>query len=113
MSDKQTENSTVFSRLFDLLSNRKANLPKNSYTTSLFRDGKKKISLKIKEESLELIEAYQGNGAKNQIIHETADLFYHVFVLLVDFGVALPEIETELERRFGISGLEEKASRKN
>lgn len=111
MPDKQIRNSNIFSRLFDVLSDRKTTLPDDSYTTTLFRAGKGKISEKTAEECSELLEAYRENSAKNQIVHETADLFYHVFVLLVDVGVTLHEIESELERRFGVSGLEEKASR--
>ena len=112
MPDKQIRNSDIFSRLFDLLSDRKKTLPDNSYTTTLFRAGKEKISEKIVEECSELVESYQENSAKKQIVHETADLFYHAFVLLVDSGTTLHEIESELERRFGVSGLDEKASRK-
>lgn len=112
MPDKQMQNSTIFSRLYDLLLDRKKTLPDNSYTTSLFQAGKEKISQKILEETSELAEAYLEQGLKHRIVHETADLFYHVFVLMTDSGVTLHEVESELERRFGVSGLEEKASRK-
>jgi phosphoribosyl-ATP pyrophosphohydrolase len=95
----------------EVLFQRKSDLPGNSYTTTLFLAGKSKISAKVFEECTELIDAFTEEKDKKSVIHETADLFYHVFVLLTDCGVSLNDIEAELVRRFGISGLEEKAAR--
>ena len=72
------------------------------------------IGAKVVEEAAELVEAAgeSGSGGRDHLIHETADLVYHVFVLLGYRDVSLREVESELTRRFGTSGLDEKASRK-
>lgn len=86
-------------------------MPEKSYTTELFKKGDNKILKKIGEESTELVMAAIQNQ-KNEIIYESADLLYHLFVLLSHKNIALTDIYAELARRFGISGLEEKAQRK-
>ena len=62
------------------------------------------------EESEEVIMAVEKEG-KEEIIHEVADLWFHILVLLQDKNISLGEIESELAKRFGVSGLVEKASR--
>ena len=96
-----------------VIEDRRANPPAKSYTTSLFQGGVEKIGGKIVEEAAEVVEAASepGDAGRTHFIYESADLLYHLFVMLGYKGVALAEVETELARRFGISGLDEKASR--
>lgn len=84
-----------------------------SYTSKLLTAGLEKISLKITEEALELIEAADepGEEGREHTIYEAGDLLYHMLVLLTSRGIKLAEVEAELARRFGVSGLTEKASR--
>ena len=84
--------------LFSTIINRKEKLPKSSYTTSLFKAGLDKISLKVAEESLEVVQAAQ-KQTKTRLIEETVDLIYHLFVLLAEKNVALKEVESEIKKR--------------
>ena len=89
-------------------------MPQNSYTTRLFAGGVSAIGTKVLEEAAEVVDAAQSTDDHDthaQVVHEAADLIYHLFVLLGHREVTLGEVESELVRRFGISGLEEKASR--
>jgi phosphoribosyl-ATP pyrophosphohydrolase len=95
------------------IEDRRANPPPNSYTARLFEGGVKKIRTKIIEEAAELFEAAAepGDAGRSHVVYEAADLVYHLFVLLASQGITLTELEQELGRRFGTSGLDEKASR--
>ena len=95
------------------IEDRRANPPPNSYTAKLFEGGAKKIRAKIIEEAAEVFEAADEPGARGRshLIYEAADLVYHLFVLLGSQEITLSELEQELTRRFGTSGLDEKASR--
>ena len=84
--------------LFSTIESRKEKLPQKSYTTSLFKAGLDKISLKIAEESLEVIQAAQKQTRK-RLIEESADLLYHLFVLLAEKKVSLEEVESEIKKR--------------
>ena len=97
----------------EVIDDRKANPPARSYTTSLFQGGVGRIGAKIGEEAAEVVEAAseEGDQGRAHLAHEAADLIYHLLVMLSYRGVALREVEDELARRFGISGLDEKASR--
>lgn len=92
---------------------RKRNPRANSYTNTLLDKGLEKIGAKISEEAGELIEAAgePGDEGRQHTIREAADLLYHAFVLLAHRDIPLSDVEAELARRFGISGLDEKASR--
>lgn len=96
-----------------IIQDRKANPPEKSYTTSLFQGGVEKIGGKIMEEAAEVIEAAgePGDAGRSHLIYESADLIYHLFVLLGHKGIPLSEVEGELARRFGMSGIDEKANR--
>ncbi len=96
-----------------IIQDRKANPPEKSYTTSLFQGGVERIGGKIMEEAAEVIEAAgePGDAGRSHLIYESADLIYHLFVLLGHKGIPLSEVEGELARRFGMSGIDEKASR--
>ena len=96
-----------------ILEKRKESSADSSYTKSLFDKGLKEILSKVSEESEELIEAAvsQEENKKKKLIHETADLWFHTMVLLSHEGINAEEVLDELETRFGVSGLDEKASR--
>jgi len=100
----------ILERLFLVLEDRKVNSSENSYVASLYRDGNNKINEKIIEEAREYIEAIKSNE-KSSIIHEAADLWFHTLVSLALNDLTASDILEELERRFGQSGIEEKASR--
>lgn len=104
---------SVLARLMAVIEDRRKNPPERSYTTTLFAGGVEKIGRKISEEAAEVIEAAgeSGQDAHGHLIHEAADLIYHLFVMLAQRDVSLAEVENELARRFGISGLDEKESR--
>ena len=104
---------TVLHRLMAVVEDRKLNPPAKSYTTSLFAGGVEKIGGKIREEANEVAEAAAepGEEGHQHLVHEAADLIYHLFVMLAHRDVPLAEVEAELARRFGISGLDEKAAR--
>lgn len=101
----------VLAELFKTIEQRKKAAPGKSYVASLYAKGIDKILEKVKEESAELVDAAKGSE-KGEIIHETADLLFHTFILLGQKDISLQEILNELKRRASISGIEEKASRK-
>ena len=84
-----------------------------SYTAKLLAGGVAKIGPKVTEEAAEVVEAATepDEAGREHTIREAADVIYHLMVLLAVRGVKLDEVEAELARRFGMSGLEEKASR--
>jgi phosphoribosyl-ATP pyrophosphohydrolase len=100
----------ILARLMDVLESRKQADPRSSYVASLYGKGLDSILKKIGEESAETIIAGK-SGDNEQIIYETADLWFHSMVLLAHQGLTAEQVLQELERRFGLSGLEEKASR--
>lgn len=106
-------NNQIFSRLMSVIEERKRQSQSRSYTNSLLSGGVRKIGEKIIEEAAEVVSAADepGEDGKKHLIHEAADILYHVFVMLAYRGAALSELEAELTRRFGVSGLDEKASR--
>ena len=108
-----TDEQTILACLMAIVEDRKANPPAKSYTTTLFAGGVAKIGEKIREEAEEVVEAADETGeeGRTHLIREAADLIYHLFVMLGYRDVRLAEVEAELARRFGISGLDEKASR--
>jgi len=86
------------SSLFSIIEDRKKKLPKNSYTTSLFKDGLKKIIGKIAEETSEVIYSAK-KESKKRLIEESSDLMYHLFVLLSYKEISMLDIEKELIKR--------------
>lgn len=96
--DSPGKNYGFLADLESLVKNRKKNLPKDSYTTSLFEDGRDKIIQKVGEEAIEaVIEA--NNDNRDSFVNETADLLYHLIVLLVELEVPLGTIVERLEER--------------
>jgi phosphoribosyl-ATP pyrophosphohydrolase len=82
-----------------------------SYTRKLLDKGSEHCAKKFGEEAVETVIAAVGNNREN-LIAESADVLFHLLVLLKSRGVALEEVEAVLEKRTGMSGLEEKAARK-
>ena len=100
----------IIERLMKVLESRKDAEPGESYVASLYHDGLDSILKKIGEESTETIIAAKA-GDKDQIVYETADLWFHCLVLLAQQNIDVRQVLDELDRRFGISGIEEKAAR--
>lgn len=100
----------VLQQLADILEQRKQVTEEKSYVASLYAKGLDTILKKIGEEATETVIAAK-NGDKEQIIYETADLWFHCMVLLAQQGLGPDLVLQELQRRFGLSGLEEKAQR--
>jgi phosphoribosyl-ATP pyrophosphohydrolase len=100
----------ILRRLAEVLEQRKQADPESSYVASLYAKGLDAILKKIGEEATETVLAAKG-GDRDQIVYETADLWFHSLVLLAHQGVSPDQVLAELQRRFGLSGLQEKASR--
>jgi len=96
--------------VYQVIIERKNCPAEKSYTASLMQKGLDKVLKKLGEEATELVIAGKG-GARDEIVYETADLFFHTLVLLGYHDIPLDEVYGELRRRFGVSGIEEKASR--
>ena len=94
---------------------RQAMPEEGSYTAQLLAGGLEKIGGKLLEEAAEVVEAAAESGeeGRQHTIREGGDLMYHLMVLLASRGVTFAEIEAELARRAGVSGLEEKKNRKS
>lgn len=109
--------SEVLNELAKVLEERKSAAADSSYVAGLYAKGLNKILEKVGEEANETILAakdYQGpREAKNQVIYETADLWFHTLVMLSYLDLHPEQVLEELEKRFNISGLVEKASRQN
>lgn len=101
----------ILAVLAEVLQQRKTDDPEKSYVASLYAKGLDAILKKIGEEATETIIAAKG-GEKTQIIHETADLWFHTLVLLSYYGLGPDDVLRELQSRLGTSGIQEKAARK-
>lgn len=102
----------IFNKLEKILEKRKSATADQSYVSSLYDKGTDSILEKIREESEEVIQAANEEG-REEVIHEVADLWFHLLVLLRYENITIDEIESELDKRFGISGHDEKASRES
>ncbi len=100
----------ILQRLMAVLASRKGADPDSSYVASLYDKGLDAILKKIGEESTETIIAAK-SGDKQQIVYETADLWFHCLVMLAQQNLDARLVLDELERRFGVSGVDEKAAR--
>ena len=108
---KQEDKQGIFPRLYRMLESRRdSGRPDESYSARLMHDGSDAILKKIGEETTEVILAAK-NGNQKEQVHEISDLCFHLLVLMVMQKIALKDIELELERRFGESGLAEKNRR--
>jgi phosphoribosyl-ATP pyrophosphohydrolase len=102
--------SDVLNRLSELMEQRKSADPASSYVAKLYAKGLDSILKKIGEEATETVIAAKGGNAE-EIIYETADLWFHTLVLLSHAGLSAQDVLNELARREGLSGIAEKASR--
>ena len=100
----------VLRRIAEVLEQRKQAKPDSSYVASLYGKGLDAILKKIGEEATETVIAAKDGDAEH-LVYEVADLWFHTLVLLAERGLGPDQVLSELERRFGLSGLAEKAAR--
>ncbi len=109
----------VLRQLDTVLEARKTESPDNSYVASLYSKGLENILKKVGEEANETImaakdlEHIKNQENKDHLIYEISDLWFHTMILLASQNLSSDDVIQELQRRFGLSGHEEKASRKN
>ncbi len=101
----------VLNEIYEVIKERKATMPEDSYVASLIRKGVNKILDKVSEEAAEVVDASLNKG-REDIVYEMADLWFHTLVLLGYSDISPVEVYKELRRRFGLSGIEEKRRRK-
>lgn len=104
----------ILQALGEVLEQRKAANPDSSYVAGLYASGLNRILEKVGEEAVETILAAkeaERSEKREDVIRETADLWFHTLVMLSHLDLAPADLLAELERRFGTSGLEEKAAR--
>lgn len=106
---------SVLDELTQILAQRKAGDPEASYVASLHAKGLNKILEKVGEEATEVIlaakDAQDNASGKEQVVKETADLWFHTMVMLSELHLTPQQVLDELAKRLGISGHDEKASR--
>jgi phosphoribosyl-ATP pyrophosphohydrolase len=102
--------SDVLQQLAQVLEQRKQTQPDSSYVAKLYAKGLDAILKKIGEEATETVMAAK-DGDRDKLVYEVADLWFHTLVLLAQQGLGPEQVLDELQRRFGLSGLEEKARR--
>jgi len=103
--------SDILNAIYQVVLERKQNRSQESYVASLYTKGLDKVLGKIGEEATEVAVAGKG-GERSEVINEMADLWFHCLVLLGYYELPPQAIYDELQRRFGMSGLAEKAARK-
>ncbi len=104
-------NEDILQRLYEVLQQRKLADPDSSYVAGLYHKGLDAILKKIGEEATETVMAAK-DGDADKVVYEVADLWFHSLILLAQSDIPPERILSELERRFGTSGLAEKAARK-
>lgn len=104
--------SAILEELYKVIESRRLADPAVSHTARLFKKGKGKIAKKTGEEAIEVIVAalYQ---TPEKVVRESADLLYHLLVLWAEEGIRPEDVFAELESRLGVSGIEEKKSRRD
>jgi phosphoribosyl-AMP cyclohydrolase / phosphoribosyl-ATP pyrophosphohydrolase len=100
----------ILDTLYHVIQERRQNPTEKSYVASLFAKGLDKILAKIGEEATETAVAGKG-GDRQEVVYETADLFFHALLLLSYYDLPPERVYAELRRRFGLSGLDEKRQR--
>ena len=106
-----TDGNDILARLAEVIERRKSGDPDKSYVARLFHKGTDAILKKIGEEATEVVMAAK-DGDRERIVAEVADLWFHTLLALSAFGLAPADVLAELQRREGLSGLEEFAARK-
>lgn len=104
------ESTEVLQRLAQVLESRKGAEAESSYVAGLYAKGLDAILKKVGEEATETVMAAK-DGERDKLVYEIADLWFHTLVLLAQQGLTPDDVLAELARRFGISGIEEKAAR--
>ena len=104
--------SDILDRLAEVIAERRQADPESSYVAKLHAKGLDAILKKVGEEATEAVLAAKG-GDRDQLVYETADLWFHSLVMLDAAGLTPAQVLAELERRFGLSGIAEKAARKD
>ena len=107
-----SQQTDILEALSDLLEQRKGQSADESYVASLYEKGLDEILKKIGEEATETVMAAKDQDSK-KIVYEIADLWFHSMVLLAHQNLSVDDVLKELNRRFGVSGLTEKAARKS
>lgn len=102
--------SDTLERLAEVLEARKQADPDSSYVAKLYAKGLDSILKKVGEEATETVLAAKGDSDEH-LVYETADLWFHTLVMLAHKGLGPADVLHELDRRFGLSGLDEKAAR--
>ena len=105
-----TNEGDILQAVYQVILDRKANPTDSSYTASLMRGGIDKILKKIGEEATEVVIAAKG-GVQDEVVYESADLVFHLLVLLGHQNIPPEAVYNELRRRFGTSGIAEQSSR--
>jgi len=100
----------ILNAVYQIILDRKNNPSEQSYVASLYAKGLDKILGKIGEEATEVAVAGKG-GDRDQVVYESADLLFHLLILLGHYDLPPERVYAELRRRFGTSGLTEKANR--
>ena len=111
MSTSNDTSNDILARLAAVIESRRGGDPETSYVARLFAKGTDAILKKIGEEATETVMAAK-DGDPARLVHEVADLWFHTLLALAAFGLAPADVLAELERRTGLSGLEEFAARK-
>lgn len=101
---------SLVARLFEVIESRARERPVGSYTVELLDAGHATLAAKLLEEAYETVAAAAEEDGP-AVVHEAADVVYHLLVLLVSAGVSWRDVERELTARFGVSGLAAKAAR--
>lgn len=109
--DGPTSGNDTLARLAAVIAVRRGGDPEKSYVARLFDKGTDAILKKIGEEATEVVMAAK-DGARDRLVGEVADLWFHSMIALAQFGLEPADVLAELERREGLSGLEEFALRK-
>ena len=106
----ETSQQQILEALYQVVQQRKGESPEHSYVASLYAKGVDKILGKVGEEATEVVIAGKG-GDTGELVYELADLWFHSLVLMAWYDLPPERIFAELSRRFGLSGLAEKANR--
>ncbi|MCM0033873.1 phosphoribosyl-ATP diphosphatase [Sandarakinorhabdus limnophila] len=99
-----------FDQLLATIIERRSGDPATSYVAKLTAKGRAKMAQKLGEEAVEVVIAAMSDDQAG-LVSESADLMFHLAVLLADAGLSFDDVRAELERREGVSGIEEKAKR--
>ena len=110
MTASSTELGDVLTRLYEIILSRRHAAPEESYTASLLASGPLRCAKKFGEEAVEAALA-GASGDRSALKQETADVLYHLLVLMASAGVEPKDVAAALSAREGVSGHEEKASR--